>query len=601
MNNENLEKIRHSLAHILAAVVQKQHPEAQFGVGPVVENGFYYDMLLEEPLKASDLNKIRKEMQKMISQKLEFIKEEWPIDKAIEYFKENNQIFKVELLNDLKIKGTTAIKDAGDESLFNNVENITTVTVYKTGDFIDLCRGPHVNNTLDIDKDCFELTKLAGAYWRGNENNPQLQRVYGIAFKNKDEVNNYLEMLVEAEKRDHRKLGKELDLFVFSDLIGAGLPLFTPRGTILRNQIDAFVQEMRDEYGFEEVTIPHITKKDAYIKSGHWQKFEDELFKTVSRDGHEFALKPMNCPHHAQIYSAKQRSYRELPVRYRETTMVYRDEQSGELSGLSRVRSITQDDAHIFCRNNQIEDEISKVIDIVNKYYKAFGIKLWVRLSLHNPESMSGYLGDERMWRVAEDQLIKVVQNQNIEYKKAIGEAAFYGPKIDFMGTDALGREFQASTIQLDFGQPEGFDLTCIDENGEKERIVMIHCAIAGSLERALVLLIEHFAGAFPVWMAPEQVRVIPVSEKYLDYGNEIVAKLKAQDVRISIDDSNESLGKRIRSSELMKVPYTLIVGEKEQSSHEVSVRKYGKGDLGSEGIVEFSTTLLESIKNRSL
>lgn len=590
------------MAHIMAAAVQKLHPGAQFGVGPVIENGFYYDMLTDTTFAPEDLKAIQSEMKKLIGQKLDFVREEWPIDEAIAYFKDQKQQFKVELLHDLKTKGSTAVSDTGDTELVEqSVDKVTTVSVYKTGDFTDLCRGPHVKNTSEIPVDGFKLTKLSGAYWRGNENNAQMQRVYGVAFESKQKLADYLHMLEEAERRDHRKLGKQLDLFTFSDLIGPGLPLWTPRGTVLRKQLDLFVQEMRDEYGFEEVAIPHITKKDAYETSGHWDKFKDELFKIHTREGHEFAMKPMNCPHHTQIFDSKPRSYRDMPVRYRETTMVYRDEQSGELHGLSRVRAITQDDAHIFCRPSQVEEEVLKVWDIIERFWAAFGIDLKVRLSTHDPGNMKAYLGEEDQWKQAEDQLQAVIKGQGVDFEIGVGDAAFYGPKIDFVGSDALGREFQASTIQLDFNMPTRFKLSSVDENGQDETPVMIHCAINGSLERSLVLLIEHFAGAFPVWLAPEQVRVLPVSEKFIKYGAEVAAKLKEAGVRVKTDDAAESLGKRIRNAELFKVPYVLVVGEKEAKEGAVAVRKYGKGDLGTSSIDEFVTTVTKSIKDRTL
>ena len=600
-SDEQLHKIRHSLAHILAAVMQYRHPEAKFGVGPVVDNGFYYDMRLDETIKLEALESIAEDMAKMISQNIEFIKEDWPIDKAIDYFKKNNQDYKVELLNDLKQKGTTAVADAGDQDIFDSKGGSTSVTVYKTGDFTDLCRGPHVKNTNELKDIGYKLTKIAGAYWRGNEKNDQLQRIYGVAFTTESELSKFLTMLEEADRRDHRKLGKELDLFTFSNLIGPGLPLWTPKGTILRNQLDGFVQEMRDEYGFEEVTIPHITKKEAYITSGHWDKFENELFKINTRDGHEFAMKPMNCPHHTQIFDSKPRSYKDLPVRYRETTMVYRDEQSGELNGLERLRAITQDDAHIFCRPSQVKDEVLKVWDIVERFWGAFGIKLKVRLSTHDSKDKKSYLGTEAQWESAERQLADVVESYEVEYSLGVGDAAFYGPKIDFMGKDALGREFQASTIQLDFNMPERFKLSSIDENGEKETVTMIHCAINGSLERSLVILIEHFAGAFPLWLSPEQVRILPISDKFTQYAKEVMAKLKSSNVRTVLDDSAESLGKRIRNAEVLKTPYVLVVGEKEQASGKVAVRKYQEGDLGAVDIDELITTLVENIKKRNL
>ncbi|MFO0955785.1 MAG: threonine--tRNA ligase [Candidatus Saccharibacteria bacterium] len=585
---ESIEAMRHSLAHIFAAALQQLHPQAQFGVGPVIDNGFYYDVSLKEAISEKDFLKIEKAMRKIIQANLPMERHDWPIEKAIAYFSEKNQPFKVELLNDLQQRGTTSIKNMDTRELGADAsaEKITSVSVYQTGEFIDLCRGPHVASTGEVG--AFKLTKLAGAYWRGDETREQLQRVYGVAFATQEELDHYLHMLEEAVRRDHRKLGRELDLFTFSELIGPGLPLWTPRGTIVRKQLDRFIQGMRDEYGFEEVTIPHITKKDAYITSGHWEKFEDELFKIKSRDGHEFAMKPMNCPHHTQIFDSKPRSYREMPVRYRETTMVYRDEQSGELHGLSRVRSITQDDAHIFCRPSQVETEVLQVWDIIERFWKAFDINLQVRLSTHDPENMKGYLGTEQQWETAVAQLKSVIESKQVDYIAGEGEAAFYGPKIDFIGSDALGREFQASTIQLDFNMPERFELACIDEQGQKETVVMIHCAIAGSLERSIVLLLEHYAGALPVWLAPEQVRVIPVSEKVSEYAELVTRQLTDAGIRVALSDENESLGKRIRQGEMLKVPYLLIVGEKEASTDMVSVRKYGKGDEGQQLISQF-------------
>lgn len=587
-SSEDIEAMRHSLAHIFAAALQQLHPQAQFGVGPVIDNGFYYDVSLKEAISEKDFLKIEKTMRKIIQANLPMVRHDWPIEKAITYFSEKNQPFKVELLKDLQQRGTTSIKNMDTRELGADAsaEKITSVSVYQTGDFIDLCRGPHVTSTGEVG--VFKLTKLAGAYWRGDETREQLQRVYGVAFASQEELDRYLHMLEEAVRRDHRKLGRELDLFTFSELIGPGLPLWTPRGTIVRKQLDQFIQGMRDEYGFEEVTIPHITKKDAYITSGHWEKFEDELFKIKSRDGHEFAMKPMNCPHHTQIFDSKPRSYREMPVRYRETTMVYRDEQSGELHGLSRVRSITQDDAHIFCRPSQVETEVLQVWDIIERFWKAFDINLQVRLSTHDPQNMKGYLGTEQQWETAVAQLKSVIEGKKVDYIAGEGEAAFYGPKIDFIGSDALGREFQASTIQLDFNMPERFKLACIDEQGQKETVVMIHCAIAGSLERSIVLLLEHYAGALPVWLAPEQVRVIPVSEKVAAYAESVTRQLTGAGIRVALSDENESLGKRIRQGEILKVPYLLIVGEKEASTDKVSVRKYGTGDEGQQLISEF-------------
>lgn len=599
--NDKLHAMRHSLAHIMAAAIQKTHPEAKFGVGPVVENGFYYDVLTKKPLGEQDLMAIESEMHAIVGHKLEFERSDWPIDQAISYFKEHKQDFKVELLGDLKSKGTTSLKDiaAEDVGATKSADKVSSVSIYQTGDFTDLCRGPHLKNTSQAG--FFKLTKLAGAYWRGDEKNPQMQRVYGVAFATEKELKDYFWQLEEAQKRDHRKLGRELDLFVFSDLVGAGLPLWTPKGTVLRRALDNFVQELRSEYDYQAVTIPHITKKDLYQKSGHWSKFKDELFRIETREGHEFAIKPMNCPHHTQIYASRPRSYRELPIRYSETTMVYRDEQSGELHGLERIRGgITQDDAHVFCRASQIEQEISQIWAIIEKFYKTFGIELAVRLSTKGDEE--GYLGDAKLWREAEDTLKKIARQKcGEDYIDGPGEAAFYGPKLDFIGTDSLGRQLQVGTIQLDFNQPQSFELACVNEKGSHERVVMIHCAIAGSLERCLALLIEHFAGAFPVWLAPVQVAVVSVSDKFEEYAAGVAAKLKTAGVRVELSDGGESLGKRIRTAELAKIPYTLVVGEKEVKSKTVAVRQLSQGDKGVVELDKFTRRLLEEIRNRSL
>jgi threonyl-tRNA synthetase len=592
----NIEAMRHSLAHIMAAAVHKMHPDAQFGVGPVVENGFYYDIKLAKTLSSDDLASVESEMTKIIESGLSFEREEWPIDEAISFFNDNNQPFKVELLTDLKTKGTTAVKDSGDDNLVgDNVASITTVTVYRTGDFVDLCRGPHVENTNQAG--AFKLTKLAGAYWRGDEKNPQMQRVYGVAFASQQELDHHLGMIEEAEKRDHRKIGKELNLFVFSDKVGSGLPLFTPKGTILRELLNEYSQALRLELGFEKVWIPHVTKKELYETSGHWDKFGDELFLVKSQEtSDELVLKPMNCPHHQQIYASQPHSYRDLPIRYLETTTVYRDEKSGELGGLSRVRSITQDDSHIFCTPEQIEGVLSELTAITKEFYGALGMKLRARLSKR--DESDAYLGEKATWEKAEATLRKVLEESDLEFYEAEGEAAFYGPKIDFMATDALGREHQLATPQLDFVQPERFELTYADSDGQSKTPVMIHFALLGSIERFLSVYIEHTAGAFPVWLSPEQVRVLPVSDKFSEYGQSVVAELKAAGVRASLDDG-DSLGKRIRAAEAAKVPYTLVVGEREQEAGEVAVRKRGEGDLGSKSSVEFLQDITDEIKSR--
>ena len=607
--SQDLYSMRHSLAHIMAAAITRLYPDVRLGVGPVVENGFYYDVDIPGVLLSEDdLPAIEEGMRHIIAENQHFERSMKPIGEAVQWAKDTKQVYKEELLNDLQRAGTTVAKELDAKELGlgagDGEAKVSEVSFYTNGDFTDLCRGPHVAATGDVG--AFKLMRVSGAYWRGNEKNAQMQRVYGVAFASQADLDAYLNMLEEAKKRDHRKLGQELDLFTFSDLIGQGLPLWTPRGTVLRNQLNAFVQELRDEYGYEEVAIPHITKKDAYIASGHWRKFKDELFRITTREGHEFAMKPMNCPHHTQIYARRPQSYRDLPIRYRETTMVYRDEQSGELAGLSRVRSITQDDAHIFCRRVQIEQEIENIWDIVERFWAVFGIELKVRFSRHDPAKMEAYSGSEESWQVAEQTIKAIIEKHTGgDYTDGLGEAAFYGPKIDFIGRDVFGREFQASTIQLDFGQPEGFDLVCTDENGEKERIVMIHCAINGSLERSLVLLIEQTAGRFPVWLAPEQVRVPTVNqeESTMAFADSIVAAAKARGVRLTVDTSNESVGKKIRGAELMKVPYALVVGQKEVESGIVTprVRKDMEvaADHEARNVEEFMQTVANEAKSR--
>lgn len=604
---DHLYAMRHSLAHITAAAVKHLWPAVKLGVGPVVANGYYYDLDLDgKMLSDEDFPKIEAEMRKIIAEDQSFEQFDQPIDQAIAWAKAESQPYKLELLNDLKRAGTTAAKDLDAAELGLEAagdSRVETVSFYRNGDFTDLCRGPHLASTGDAG--AFKLMRVSGAYWRGQEGSPQMQRLYGVAFATDKELRQYLAMLEEAKKRDHRKLGQELDLFTFSDLIGAGLPLWTPRGTLLRKELDRFVQEIRDEFGFQEVATPHITKKEAYIKSGHWKKFADELFKIKTREGHEFAMKPMSCPHHTQIYDARPRSYRELPIRYRETAVVYRDEQTGELSGLSRVRAITQDDAHIFCRASQIKEEIEKAWEVVKRFYGAFGIPLKVRLSRHDSADMSKYLGSIERWQQAEAQLQAVIDDKKEPYIDGVGEAAFYGPKIDFIGTDVLGREFQASTIQLDFGQPEGFDLTCTDENGNDERIVMIHCAVSGSLERCLVLLLEHYAGKFPVWLSPEQVRIITVNqeEPTVRFAEDMALRAKRLGLRITIDNDNESVGKKIRAAELGKVPYTVVVGQKEIETGEVLPRIRADLEVSAEHATrtteEFLGTVAHEAKSR--
>jgi len=583
MNDEQLHAMRHSLAHITAAAVQRLWPEAKFGVGPVVENGFYYDIDLgERKISEDNFAKIEKEMRGIINYGDTFERFEMPIDQAIDWARENNQPYKEELLNDLKRSGTTIAKDLDVNELGIAAEGgaaIENVSFYKNGNFVDLCRGPHVANTKDVG--AFKLLRVAGAYWRGKETNPQMQRLYGVAFATQEELDQYLERLEQAKLRDHRKLGKELDLYTMSPLVGAGLPLFTPRGTILRDIAAQYSNQLRQARGFEKVWTPHITKQDLYETSGHWAKFGDELFLVTSQETDDkMALKPMNCPHHTQIYASKPRSYRDLPVRFLETTTDYRDEKTGELGGLNRVRSLTQDDSHVFCRPDQIEAEINGLLESARELYGTLGMKLRVRLSYR--DESDAYLGEQSLWESAQAQLKQAVVSNELEYFEQDGEAAFYGPKIDFMATDAIGREHQVATVQLDFVQPGRFGLEYTDETGAAQTPVMIHCALLGSIERFLSVFIEHTGGWFPLWAAPEQIRILTINDTVLDYvadikdvltGTVLMTPVKYNELRFSVDDRNESLGKKIREATTWKIPVQLIVGQQDKDNRQVSVR----------------------------
>ena len=583
MNDDQLHAMRHSLAHITAAAVKRLWPDAKFGIGPVVENGFYYDIDLgERTISEQNFPKIEKVMRKIIAEHQEFEHFTMPIDEAIEWAKANGQPYKEELLNDLKRSGTTVAKDL-DASEMGTIADgnaaLDEVGFYKNGDFVDLCRGPHVANTADVG--AFKLMRVAGAYWRGKETNPQMQRLYGVAFATQEELDEYLERLEQAKLRDHRKLGKELDLYTMSQLVGAGLPMFTPRGTVIREKLAQYSNQLREAHGFTKVWTPNITKTALYETSGHWAKFGDELFLVTSQETDDkMALKPMNCPHHTQIYASKPRSYRDMPVRFLETTTDYRDEKTGELGGLNRVRSLTQDDSHVFCRDDQIEAEINGLLASVREMYQTVDMKLRVRLSYR--DNGDGYLGEPELWDTAQAQLKNAVIANELEYFEQEGEAAFYGPKIDFMATDAIGREHQLATAQLDFVQPGRFGLEYIDSDSVARTPVMIHCALLGSIERFMSVYIEHTAGWFPLWVAPEQVRILTINDTVMDYVDEIASILsevvlmkpvKYNEVRFTTDDRNESLGKKIREATAMKIPVQLIVGPKDKEAREVSVR----------------------------
>ena len=559
---KNLEPMRHTLSHVLAAAVKELYPDAKFGIGPAVDNRFYYDIDFgDAKLSDTDLAKIEKKMKSLIKRKLKMTQREATKSEALDWARDNKQDYKIELIEELPEKEKITFYDMGDV-------------------FTDLCKGPHVKDLSETGP--FKLIRIAGAYWRGDEKRPMLTRIYGVAFGTEEELDAYLKQQEEAKQRDHRKLGKELDLFCFSDLVGAGLPLFTPRGTELRELMANYSLSLRGREGFKKVWTPHITKTDLYKASGHYAKFGDELFMVHSQvSGEDFAMKPMNCPHHAQIFASRPRTYRDMPVRYMEATTDYRDEKTGELGGLSRVRSLTQDDSHVFCRNDQIKDEVKRLVGIVKELYETMGMqKLRARLSYRSDEDK--YLGDKKLWEMAQKQIKQAAIDNNLDYFEQEGEAAFYGPKIDFMAEDAIGREHQLATIQLDFVQPERFGLEFTNSKGEKERPVMIHHATLGSIERFLSVFIEHTGGWFPFWCAPEQVRIVTINDKVSDYVDKITAilddivldkPLKYNELRYTIDDSADSLGKKIKRATELKIPVLLIVGPKDAEEGIVSIR----------------------------
>ncbi len=563
-----VEKMRHTLSHVMAVAVKSMYPDAKFGIGPAIDNGFYYDIDFgKTKISESDLKRIEKKMRGIIQRKLEMTKREVSREEALNWAIEEGQDFKKELIEELP----------EDEK----------ITFYDLGDlFSDLCKGPHVKNTSECGP--FKLIRVAGAYWKGDEKREMLTRIYGVAFETEAELEAYLKRQEEAKNRDHRKLGKELDLFCNSPLVGSGLPLFTPRGTILRDLLNRFAQSYREDRGYQKVCIPHIALVDLYKTSGHYAKFPELLKFTSSESGDELALKPVNCPHHAQIFASQPRSYKELPVKYLETTMVYRDERKGELGGLSRVRAITQDDSHVFCTEDQIGDIFGELIESAKDLYAKVGMKLRLRLSFR--DDGDGYIGTPEMWKKAEDSIKKMADKYEMDYFIGIGEAAMYGPKMDFMAVDALDREWQLATVQLDYAQPERFGLEYIAEDGSKKRPVMVHCALIGSIERFMSVFIEHTAGWFPFWCAPEQIRILTVNDQVLDYVADIKKELEKvvldnpisnNPLRYSVDNSSESLGKKIKRATEMKIPCIMIVGPKDAESKEVSVRIH---DEKSEG-----------------
>jgi threonyl-tRNA synthetase len=582
--NEHLEIIRHSLSHVLASAVLEMFPETKFGIGPAIENGFYYDFELPRTLIPEDLPILEEKMKKIIESNPPFEKKVMTIEDALNHFEKAGQVYKVEIIKDLEMEGE---KD---------------VLIYKTGNFIDLCSGPHVESAGEIPANGFKLTKISGAYWKGDEKRTMLQRIYGVAFENKKDLKKHLENMKEAEERDHRKLGRELDLFCFSDLVGPGLPLFTPKGTTIKEELQKEVEKICRRYGFEKVITPHLAKIDLYKISGHAEKFADELFHVNSKHKQDYVMKPVQCPHQTQIYASQPRSYRDLPIRYMESEKQYRAEKPGEISGLSRVIAITVEDGHSFCTVEQVKEEIKNMVHIIKDFYSSLGLwgKHWVSLSVRDYSAPDKYIGEINDWDLCEKMLKEISDEMELDAQVREGEAALYGPKLDFIFKDATGREIQIPTVQIDFATPKRFGLFYVNEKGEKVPPVMVHRAILGSYERFMVLLIEHFAGAFPVWLSPIQVAIIPVSEKFKSYANSVREKLVTSEIRTFLDNSDESLGKKIAENSKQKTPYILVVGEKEQKDKSVTVRARNKKEQETMELEEFIEKIKKEISVRA-
>ena len=567
----------HSSAHLLAEALQELYPGVKFGIGPAIENGFYYDIDPgEHKITSDDFKKIEDKMMELVARKEDIVRADISKEDALKMFGDRGETYKCELISEL---------EDGH------------ITTYTQGAFTDLCRGPHIANTSPIK--AAKILSLAGAYWRGDEKRNQLVRVYGITFPKKKMLDEYLTLLEEAKKRDHRKLGKEMELFTFSPTVGQGLPLWLPKGAALRDRLEQFLRKIQKKYGYLQVITPHIGNKALYVTSGHWAKYGKDSFQPIHtpEEGEEYMLKPMNCPHHCEIYKSSPRSYRDLPMRLAEFGTVYRYEQSGELHGLTRVRGFTQDDAHIFCAADQIKGEFLKVMDIIFFIFKALKFENFeAQISLRDPEHKEKYIGSDENWHLAEQAIIDACAEKGLKARTELGEAAFYGPKLDFMVKDALGRRWQLGTIQVDYNLPERFQLEYTGSDNQKHRPVMIHRAPFGSMERFVAVLLEHTAGRFPLWLAPEQAVVLPISEKFNDYAHEVAKQLNIQDIRTQVDDRNEKIGKKIRDNELKRIPYMLIVGEKEAENGEISVRKQGEGDKGSMKIANFAAELTREV-----
>ncbi|HBB27060.1 TPA: threonine--tRNA ligase [Candidatus Gracilibacteria bacterium] len=584
---------RHSLAHIMAQAVKSLYPDVKLAIGPDIENGFYYDFDFGEvKFEEAALKDIEKKMKNIIKQNQKFEYSTMPVDEAIKFLESKGEPYKVEMARDLKTSGETEI------GFYRNI------TQQGAEAFVDMCRGPHVEKTIEIDENTFKLDKIAGAYWKGDSKNQMVTRIYAFAFETREELDAHLKMLEEAKKRDHRILGKKLKLFTISELVGAGLPLMQPKGMIIRKAIEDYLWELHGNKGYDRVWTPHLAKEALYECSGHAGHYMDDMFSVKGgSSGEGFYLKPMNCPHHMQLFADNQFSYRDMPIRYFEPATVYRDEKSGQLSGLTRVRAITQDDGHLFCRVDQIKDEVSMIVEIIKTFYTTFGLMegYWVSLSVRDPQNPDKYLGGDNVWKIAEGALEEAAKDNKLNYKRIEGEAAFYGPKLDFMFKDAIGREWQLATIQCDFNLPERFDLSFINEKNEKERPVVIHRAIAGSLERFMGIMIEHFAGTFPLWLAPVQTVVVPVSENFLPYAQEVQTALKKAGIRSELDASNDGLNKKVRNAELSHTNYILVVGEKEMTERSVAVRNYKTKEQSEVKLDAFIRHIGEEIENKSL
>lgn len=573
---------RHSLSHILAAAIKEIWPSAKLAIGPAIENGFYYDIDFgEEKISDANLKEIEKKMAHLLKQNLKFERSELPIDEAIKKEKVEGEIYKAELISNLKDKGETV------------------VSYYTVGKFTDLCRGPHVENTNQIKPGSFKLDKLAGAYWRGDEKNKMLTRIYGLAFDTKEELDAYLKMMVEAEKRDHRKLGKELGLFIFSDLVGPGLPLYTHKGALIRKLLIDYSNELQGAIGYQEVHTPNMNKAELFKVSGHYDKYKEDMFRVVSNYGEEeYFLKPMNCPQHTQIYAAQTRSYKDLPLRIADFANLYRDERPGELNGLTRLRCFCQDDGHCFCREDQIKEEFVSVLEAIKRAMITYGMKYQIRLSLWDPKNPEKYLGEPKTWEKSQKLLEEILIENRIEFFRAEGEAAIYGPKMDLISKDSLGREWQISTIQLDFIMPQRFGLEYTDKDGKKKTPVMIHRAIIGSPERFLGILIEHYSGAFPVWLSPVQIKIVSVAETHIPACQKLAAEFREAGIRVEIDDANETVGNKIRKAVNEKVPYMLVIGDKEANSPTLAVRDRGAMETRDISKDDFIAEILDNIKN---